>query len=61
MTHRWIYFGDVMAEVSFYVGGDRWRVWSSKNLLPEWRGDWNVVVLDDAGNVLHEDTLIYGE
>ena len=56
-----MYFGDVMAEVSFNVGGDRWRVWSSKTLVPEWRGDWNVIVVDEAGNVLHEDTLIYGE
>ena len=61
VTHRWMYLGDVMAEVSFNVGGDRWRVWSSKQLDPGWRGDWNVVVVDDSGKVLHEDTLIYGD
>ena len=32
ITHRWIYQGRVMAEVSFNINGPRWRVWSSKNL-----------------------------
>ena len=42
--------GQVMAEVKFRVGGGpRWRVHSSKNLLPEWTGKWTVVVLDESG------------
>jgi len=50
VTHRWEYNGQVMAEVKFRVGnGPRWRVYSSKNLLPEWTGKWTVVVLDEAG------------
>jgi len=50
VTHRWEYNGQVMAEVKFRVGsGARWRVYSSKNLLPEWTGKWTVVVLDEAG------------
>ena len=49
VTHRWEYNGKVMAEVKFRVGGPRWRVYSSKNLLPEWTGKWTVVVLDEAG------------
>ncbi len=50
VTHRWEYNGQVMAEVKFRVGGGpRWRVYSSKNLLPEWTGKWTVVVLDEAG------------
>jgi len=50
VTHRWEYQGRVMAEVKFKVGaGPRWRVYSSKNLLPEWLGKWTVVVIDQNG------------
>lgn len=49
-THRWEYEGQQMAEVTFNVGGPRWRVYSSKNLKPEWTGTWTVTVLDSAGN-----------
>jgi len=37
-THRWVYNGRTMAEVKFNVGAPRWRVWSSKTLMPEWTG-----------------------
>lgn len=47
VTHRWEYNDKVMAEVKFKVGGPRWRVYSSKNLLPEWTGHWTVIVLDE--------------
>ena len=47
ITHRWEYNGKVMAEVKFQVGGPRWRVYSSKNLLPEWSGQWTVIVTDE--------------
>jgi hypothetical protein len=50
--HRWIYQGEVMAEVVFQVDGSRWRVHSSKNLMPQWTGEWKVDVVDGSGNVL---------
>lgn len=59
VTHRWEYEGQVMAEVGFDVGGWRWRVWSRKNLRPEWRGQWRVSVLNQAGEVLLQRTLDY--
>jgi hypothetical protein len=43
-----------MGEVNFNVGSNRWRSYSSKNLLPEWTGIWTVSVIDDKGNVLTE-------
>jgi len=50
VTHRWEYNDKVMAEVTFKVGdGARWRVYSSKNLLPEWTGQWSVIVSDESG------------
>jgi hypothetical protein len=59
VTHLWKFNGEVMAEVKFNVGGPRWRVWSSKNLMPEWYGEWIVDVVDDAGTVLTEKNFVY--
>ena len=56
-THRWEYNGEVMAEVTFEVKGPRWRVWSSKNLQPEWLGEWKVSVINGANEVISETTL----
>ena len=49
-----------MAEVSFETGGQRWRVYSSKRLLPDWLGEWTVVLVDGLSNELgrHELELI---
>lgn len=59
VTHRWEHNGETMAEVEFDVGGPRWRVYSSKNLMPEWTGEWRVSVVDAAGNVVRADTFTY--
>ncbi len=34
------------------VKGASWRVWSSKSIQPELKGEWKVDVLDAAGKVL---------
>ncbi|MCI0504823.1 MAG: DUF2914 domain-containing protein [Gammaproteobacteria bacterium] len=52
IKHRWEYEGKVMAEVEFKVESSRWRVHSSKNIQPEWKGIWNVIVLDENNNPL---------
>ena len=54
VRHRWSYGEESLAEVEFKVGGPRWRVWSSKNLMPEWGGEWKVEVIDSADNVVSE-------
>jgi len=61
LTHRWEHNGEVQANVSFNVGGNRWRVWSSKNLQPEMSGQWQVMIVDDAGNVLSQNSFDYGD
>ena len=38
VTHRWEYKGQVMAEVTFKIGGPRWRVFSRKSLDPDQTG-----------------------
>ena len=61
VTHRWTFAGKVMAEVTFNVGGPRWRVNSSKTLLPGWVGDWTVAVVDGTGAVVSEHSFQYIE
>ncbi|HKJ77823.1 MAG TPA: DUF2914 domain-containing protein [Gammaproteobacteria bacterium] len=61
VVHRWEYRGEMMAEVAFRVEGPRWRVWSSKRLIPRWQGTWRAVVTDGAGQVLAEERFVYGE
>ncbi|WP_320826727.1 DUF2914 domain-containing protein [Reinekea sp.] len=58
VTHRWLFNDNVMAEVSFAVGGPRWRVYSSKVLQPEWDGQWQVEVVDDVGDVVSRESLM---
>ncbi len=57
--HRWEHEGEILAEIPFKIGGPRWRVWSSKNLRPEWQGEWTVTVLNDSGEVIEERAFVY--
>ncbi|MFV1983710.1 MAG: DUF2914 domain-containing protein [Thiohalomonadales bacterium] len=57
--HRWEFNGNVMSETKFTIAGPRWRVWSSKNLLPSWTGEWKVSVLNGVGDVISEDIFSY--
>lgn len=59
VTHRWIFDGETVAEVVFDVEGPRWRVWSSKNLIEDWIGDWTVEIVTDEGEVLAAETFTY--
>ena len=62
IQHRWIYDGKTVAEVTFEVRGPRWRVWSTKDLLPDWIGDWTVEIVrvdGAAGEVIAAETFTY--
>ena len=61
ITHRWEYNGQVLAEINFKVNGDRWRTWSSKNMLSGWLGKWQVSVLDEGGNIIEQSEFNYIE
>lgn len=52
ITHRWEYKGKTMAEVRFEVGAARWRIWSSKRLMPAWVGEWTASIVREDGEVL---------
>ena len=59
VSHRWVYDGNTMAEVAFEVRGPRWRVWSSKDLVAEWTGDWTVEIVTGTGEVIAAETFTY--
>jgi hypothetical protein len=59
ITHQWMHNDKVMFEKTFDVGGARWRVWTSKTLLPDWTGTWTVNVLDDDRSVLESKSFEY--
>jgi len=59
VTHRWELGGEILATVPFDIGGDRWRVWSSKDLRPEWLGEWKVSVVDQNDVVIATRSFTY--
>ena len=52
IAHVWYHRGQTVARVELHVGSADWRTVSSKNLLPEWTGPWEVRVVDADGNLL---------
>ena len=52
VTHVWLYQDKEMARVSLPVRSASWRTYSSKQILPEWAGEWKVQVLDESGQVI---------
>ena len=59
VTHQWTYADQVVFEKTFEVKGYRWRVWTSKTLIPSWTGTWTVNVLDDDRVVLTSTSFQY--
>ena len=59
VTHQWTFNDQVMFEKTFDVKGPRWRVWTSKTLIPSWTGSWTVNVLDDDRTVLASKSFEY--
>ena len=50
VTHVWYYQDNQLAKVTLPVKSADWRTYSSKRFLPQWAGQWKVVVLDAEGN-----------
>jgi len=59
ITHQWMFQGQEMYRLNFDVKGPRWRVWSSKRMLPRWNGSWTVNILDANGKTIHSDSFVY--
>jgi hypothetical protein len=52
VLHIWRWGDREMARVVLEVKSSRWRTWSTKRILDEWRGEWHVDVTDRDGVVL---------
>ena len=50
VTHVWYYQDNELARVTLPVRSADWRTYSSKRFLPQWAGQWKVVVLDADEN-----------
>lgn len=59
VTHQWTHNDKVMFEKSFEVKAQRWRVWTSKTLIPNWSGTWTVNVLDAEQTLLASRSFEY--
>ncbi len=49
IIHVWYHEGKEMARVRLPVSSSNWRTWSSKKILPQWSGQWQVHILDAQG------------
>ena len=49
ISHVWFHRTNKLAEVVLDVQQENWRTWSSKRIIPQWKGPWRVEILDDAG------------
>lgn len=54
VSHVWFYEDKPMAKVDLPVKAKTWRTWSSKSILPHWKGDWRVEVQDESGKVISQ-------
>ncbi|HMB15248.1 MAG TPA: DUF2914 domain-containing protein [Pelovirga sp.] len=54
VSHVWFYEDQEMARVTLPVQSADWRTFSSKRFLPQWTGQWSVVIEDEQGTSLAE-------
>ena len=61
LTHQWSHNHKISHSIPFEVKGKRWRVFSSKTFVPgaKQEGTWTVKILDEAGNVISENSIDY--
>lgn len=57
VDHVWLYAGREMARVTLPVRSSKWRTYSSKKIVPEWKGAWEVRIEDPAGVELSSVTF----
>lgn len=52
VIHIWLRSGYEVARVELPVGSPDWRTWSSKTILPQWKGNWHVEIRTPSGTLL---------
>ena len=58
VTHRWFHNGRLVAEVKLNIGANRWRTYSSKNLVKGHKGTWQVEVVDQKNRLLATQAFV---
>ena len=46
--------------IAVNVGGSPWRTWTTKNIPPEWDGEWTLEVRTEGGEVVASTTFTVG-
>ena len=49
ISHIWFHRNNKLAEIVLDVQQESWRTWSSKRIIPQWKGPWRVEILDESG------------
>ena len=52
ISHVWFYKDKEMAKINLPVKAKSWHTWSSKTIIPAWKGSWKVEIQDSNGNVI---------
>lgn len=52
IKHLWYYEDKLMAEVALDIKSRAYRTYSSKKIVPGWRGNWRVDLVASEGNVI---------
>lgn len=57
IRHIWYYRDKIMAEVTLPIASSNYKTFSSKSILPEWKGEWKVDILSSEGASLASITF----
>ena len=57
VSHVWFYQDKQMSKIDLKVMGKSYHTWSTKTVLPKWKGEWRVEVQDSNGKVLGATTF----
>ena len=59
ITHQWYFEGELRSQLAFNVKGNRWRVNSRMRFNHGSEGDWEVVVINEAGDEMLSRNFYY--
>lgn len=61
IRHIWTQDGEELFSTNFKIGGNTWRVWTTKNIYDWNAGDIQVMAVDTEGNILVQKTINVAE
>lgn len=57
ISHLWFHQDQLMAEIPLTISADRYRTYSSKNIMPSQTGQWRVEAVTAQGELLAQKTF----